>query len=407
MRTSIPARSEPIQIPSILLVPGQITAPQSIKSIQLYRKGSDGNAPIIELGSRQRLVLKFDELSTISGQFIVRFTHHNKNWNESNLPDSWVFEGNNELFIRGGVKNQLNRPEYFRYSFEFPSTGLNFQVSGHYMLHIFDYQSGSELFSLPFFVTENEGELTIVDETLFNQRNDGSAIDQLFGEFLYPEFVEFPQFDLSYSFVQNRFWKESKIASQTSFTTQGKTEFHLTRQNSFSSNFDFSFLNLSELSLQNSQIYNFEPARIPPRVILRDDVLNFLATPRIVSSVSGSPNQEATAKYADVTFRFNTGGRSPIDDDVYLIGDFNQWSISDRNKLRYNSDLKIFETKVLVKEGSYSYKYVTLANKEIEALRLSDSLSKKDQEYIGFVYYRDPSYQYDRILSTSTINSPY
>lgn len=396
------------QVTSLLVVPGQLTTPQSIRSVQLYKKGYSGNPPIIKLGSNERLTLLFDELAPVSGQFSIRFTHHNRNWEDSGLPDAWVFDGNNELFLRGGEKNQQTQPEYFHYSFEFPNRNLTFKISGHYLIHVYDYQSGIELFSLPFFVTENEGELLINTETLFNQGNDGAAIDQLFGEFIYPEFIEFPQFDLSYSFVQNRFWKQSKRANQTSFTTEGKTEFHLSRQNSFPANFDFSALNLSELSLSNSKIYNFEPALIPSRVTLKDDVLNFLSNPKTVfDSELGFPKNDRSAQYANVVFRLNTAGRISNSDQFYLIGDFNQWSINDRNRLIYNPDLDRYETKSLIKEGRYSYKYVMLENGKINQLGLTDALTKRDQEYIGFVYYRDPELQFDRLLNTKLVNSFY
>ncbi len=393
---------------SLLLVPGQLSAPQSIKSVQLYRKGFEGNLPIIELESGQQLVLEFDELASVSGQYRISFSHHNKNWQESGLPEPWIFDGINELFVRGGTPNQQYKPDYFHYKLEFPNRDLNFSVSGHYLLHVFDYQSGTELFSLPFFVTEAEGELQIRSETLFNQGDDGSAIDQLFGRYSYPEFVEFPRFDLSYAFIQNRFWRQSRNAGQISFTDDGLTEFHLSRENSFAANFEFSALDLTQLSLQNPQIFNFEPAKTPQRVTLKDDFLNFLADPKPqFNSESGLPKNKPSARYTEVIFRLNTGNRLNNSERVYLLGDFNQWTISERDELQFNPDLNVHQTSSLIKEGRYSYKYVTLENGNINALRLSDSLTKRDQEYIGFVYYRDPQYQYDRLLSTKQVNARY
>lgn len=393
---------------SLLLVPGQLSTPQSIKSVQLYREGSEGNLPILELGSGQKLVLEFDELASVSGQFRISFSHHNKNWDVSGLPDPWIFDGINELFVRGGSPNQQFKPDYFHYKYEFPNRNLNFLVSGHYLLHVFDFQSGIELFSLPFFVSEAEGELLIRNEILFNQGEDGSARDQLFGRYSYPEFVEFPRFDLSYAFVQNRFWRQAKRSQQISFTDDGLTEFHLSRENAFNANFDFSSLDLTELGLQNPQILNFEPARIPPRVTLKDDFLNFLADPKPhFNSELGFPNNSPNARYSEVFFRLNTGNRLQRSKRIYLIGDFNQWTVSERNELQFNPDLKVYQTSSLIKEGFYSFKYVTLENGRINDLRLSDSLTKRDQEYIGFVYYRDPQYQYDRLLNTNKVNARY
>ncbi len=383
---------------SLLLVPYQLKTPPSIKSLQLYRKGNQANPPVIELNSNDKLVLEFDELTSLSGQFLIQISHRDSDWSESGLPEAWIFEGVNELFLLGGEPNRTNRPNYFHYKFEFPTRELIFNVSGNYMLHVLDFNSRTELFSLPFFISEQEGEQIHTSEILFNQREDGRAVDQLFGEYNYPDFIEFPQFNLSYTFTQNRFWGQSKKADQTSFTREGTTEFHLSRRNTFPANFDFSRLDLTELSLKNEDIFSINPTAIPQRVVLRDDFLNFLSEPSVsFNSEFGFPNKDLYSTYADVNFRFNTGGNTSFN-NFYLMGDFNQWSISERNRLTYNEELEIWETDALIKEGEYAYKYVTYNNGQIEPLLLSDSISKRDQEYISFVYYRDPELQYDRLL---------
>lgn len=392
----------------LLLVPGQLQAPQSIKSIQLYKKGRGLDIlPILELGSNDRLVLEFDELTTQSGQFIIRFSHHNQNWEKSGMPEPWIIDGVNELDLIGGQKNQLSDPEYYHYSFEFPIPQLSFKISGNYLMHIYDFQSDTELFSIPFFVSENVGEINSYSETVFNSGENGSAVDQLFGKYSYPEFVEFPQFDLSYSFVQNRFLGQSKIPKEISFYTEGFTEFRLSRKNSFHANFDFNKLDLSTFSTQNYRIFDFQPGYTPPRIILRDDYLNFSSTPKTTfNSEFGTPNSSRSARYGEVTFSLNTGGQLDLtSSSVFLVGDFNQWSISDRYKLRYNSEKGVYETRALIKQGSYSYKYVLSENGEVDQLTLNDSITKQSQEYAGFVYYKDPQYQYSRLLKVQAFFS--
>lgn len=398
-RTSTPAT------PSLLLVPGQIPAPQSIKSIQLYNRSNVNRLPIISLNSNEKLTLEFDELTSLSGQFRIRFTHHDQNWAQSQMPDAWLFDGFNELTLHGGEKNQFSEPGYYHYEMTLPNDGLRFLVSGNYMVHVLDFQSGTELFSLPFYVTENEGELTSTAEIVYNAGKDGSAIDQLFGEYNYPEFIEFPQFELNYVFVQNRFWGKFRKADQVSNVKTGLTEFHLSRDHSFPANFDFTSLDLSSFTTQNSKIISYDPGEIPPEVVLKDDFLNFLSTPDATNFEYGIPNKGRSAKYGEVFFRFNDQGTLPSGSEIYLIGDFNQWSISDRSMLSYNNTLGVYQTSVVLKEGVYSYKYVTLEYDEINALKLSDSLTKQAQEYTTFIYYKDPQYQYDRLLKTSVINS--
>ncbi|HCI72873.1 MAG TPA: hypothetical protein DHV30_20670, partial [Balneola sp.] len=152
----------------LLLVPNQLTAPNSFKSIQLYRKGNINNPPIITLNKNEKLVLEFDELTSISGQFRITFQHFDQNWMPSNIPEAWYIDGFNELILTGGDTNSLSKPNYFHYKAEFPDNTLKFITSGNYLLNVYDYTSNTKLFSVPFYVTEQIGNLTSRVETLFN-----------------------------------------------------------------------------------------------------------------------------------------------------------------------------------------------------------------------------------------------
>ena len=384
---------------SLSMVPGQVPVPNSIKSLQFYPEGSPSSLPVLELGKPKNLILSFDELTSVSGQFRISFTHHEQNWEESNIPDAWYLDGVNEIVVQGGERNAQNDPGYFHYSFTIPGNRVRFAMSGNYLLHVYDQQSGIELFSLPFIVTEDAGEVSTNVETIYNSGNSGAAVDQLFSEFRSPDFVELPQFDLSFSFAQNHLLSTLKIPSEVSNVVQGVTEFHLSRSQAYEANFDYSRLDLHEFTTQTYQIFDYQPASIPPKVILREDFLNFTATPNIDhDNTFGRPNSGRYARYGEVFFRFNTMGRLLNSDGIFLIGDFNQWTISDRYKLRYNEETELFETSALIKEGIYTYKYVTITNGKIDQFTLSDTITKQTQRYTVFVYFRDNEFQYDRLL---------
>ncbi len=389
------------------LVPNQLPAPQSIKSLQLYRKGSENNPPVIELGSSQKLVLAFDELSDLSGQFRITFTHHDQDWDNSNIPVDWYLEGINEIIIGGGQKNELSDPDFFHYQTEFPNNQLKFKISGNYMLHISDFNSGVKLFSLPFFVTEDVGEINSWVETIYNAGQRYNAIDQPFSEFVYPDFIEFPQFDLSFYFVQNRFWGDQKRSENYDFSEQDRTQFHLSREKAFPANYDFLGLNLNNLSVDGREIVDVQFGQTPPLVVLREDILNFTSDPiSSWTSSFGNPKSSTDSRYANVRFRFDDDGQFSENEGVYLVGDFNQWLLSENNKLSYNENSGYWETTSVIKQGTYTYKYATKDGEYgINDLILSDSITRRNQEYASFVYFQDPEYRYQRLLQVQIFRS--
>jgi len=392
---------------SPLLVNTQLPAPQSIKSIELYRKGNSENPPIIKLGSSERLVLEFDELTSLGGQYSIRFTHHNQDWSPSNIPEIWYLEGINDLVVQNGDANELSKPNYFRYKTEFPNRQLKFLASGNYLLHVYDFSSNVELFSLPFFVSEEVGTITTSTERVYNNSGNHSTIDQLFSMYDYPKEVMFPQFDMSFSYVQNRFWGNAIEPSQKDIATPGKIRFYTSRNNSFSPVFDFIPLDLSDLNIDNRRIIDWQPEFIPPRIILREDVLNFSAspTPQYTSNF-GRPSRSSSSRYASVKFSLEPGDVADANTELYVSGDFNQWRIDKQNLLQQNPETGLWETNVLIKQGKYRYKYF-LKNDYTEAdfIPLNDAITTVAQEYIGFVYYLDPDYNYQRLLITTTFGS--
>lgn len=386
---------------SELLVAGQTPLPGSIKGVQLFRKNYPGSPPIIRLGSSDQIMLRFDELSSVGGRYRVKITHHNKDWSPSGLADIWVFESSSETDFGGGELNQSERPNFFSYSFAFPNREIKFNVSGNFLLHIYDYQSGIELFSLPFFVTENEGELQPDIETIFNAGPFGAAMHELSGKYSFPPFIEFPQYDLSYQLVQNRYWGTDVLPNETSFTGQDYTSFRTTRNQLFAGYNEFYNLDLRNLSTQNAQIFGIERAETPQIVILQTDYFNFSSDTRTITETGfGRPLQTTEAAYLNVIFRYETQGAISRSEDIFLVGDFNQWKVSDQFKLKYNAESGFLESTALIKQGIYNYRYVVFEDGEIKPLRNQETLNQKPQEYAAFVYYQDPQQQYHRLLNT-------
>ena len=377
----------------------QQAPPKDIQSIQLYSKGSENNPPVIALNSTQKLVLEFDHLAQSASQFKIRITHRNKNWRQSTLSPNFYLDSFNEFYFSGGLKSFSQRPSFFHYTYEFPNNQISFEASGNYLIEIFDYRSDDLLFSLPFFVTENKGRLSTRVNRLFAQRSDFRLEHQLFSRYQYPQFVEQPQFNLSFTYVQNQFWGRTKDVSIFDTATPGEVNFHLGRPESFIGNFEFNALDLVSLEADGRQILEVQMGITPPKVTLRrdveslDPVPNFLPDPRF-----GLPVDDRNASYANVQFQLETDQPISNQQRVYLVGDFNQWIISDENRMRLNSSTGLWEGQAFVKQGLYAYKYVIVKNGAIDELILDNGFSESSQNYLTFIYYKEPARNYDRLL---------
>ncbi len=384
-------------------VPGQIVASDRARSIQLHRRGNPATPPIIELNNSRQLQLTFEMLEFDSRQFRITFTHHNPDWSRSPLPPEFFMEGLYTHYIDGGQVSQgTHRPQYRQYQFRFPNDRFSFTRSGNYMLRVEDQDTGYLVFSLPFFVTENRGSIASSVEEITTPKRNLRISHRPVSRFTLPDFVDQPQFDLEFYYVQNQFWSRSRRADELDFSAPGEVRFELTRNRAFIGDYEFLELSLDELSQNNPQVFEAAPHEVPTRLVLMDDISGFSSTGRLIpSSRYGKPDASLTARYANVTFRFEPGEEIEEDEEIYLVGDFNNWSIRSGHRLKHNPEIDRWETSTIIKQGMYNYKYVLMDDGDIDDLYFDDLFLRTPQEYHALIYMRDHQQFYYRLLQVN------
>ena len=383
----------------------QEASPNDIQSIQLHPEEQPGQAPIIELNSSQKLLLSFDYLGTQSRQFRITVVHHDKKWNRSGIGPNTYLDSFSETTVQSSTISFGQRPSYFHVEFSFPNNELKPAVSGNYLINVYSTNDNSLLFSMPFFVTEEVGQIETTVERLFAQRDDGRPLDQLFSTYSYPDFVDYPQFDLSMSFVQNQFWGRTKQVKFLDTITPGQLRGYIERNNAFVGNYEFKHLNLQNFDIGSQQIQEYQPGVTPPRIILHRDVQN-LDTNSDWSEAAvtkGIPDDDRNSNYAEVEFRLQTDDSIQPSSDIYLVGHFNNWMISERNRMRFDPDKQIWTGRALIKQGVYAYKYVILRNNQVDDLILDQGFLSAKQEYLTFIYFKDPDQNFDRLLKVDRV----
>ncbi|HEX3384458.1 MAG TPA: type IX secretion system plug protein domain-containing protein, partial [Mucilaginibacter sp.] len=97
----------------------QVFSP-GIKTVELYNTKKEQSFPLIELGSKEQLLLAFDDLNGGSRNFYYTIEHCDENWNSSNLPQSDYLPGFNEDQIRDYSYSSSTIQKYTHYQLRFP-----------------------------------------------------------------------------------------------------------------------------------------------------------------------------------------------------------------------------------------------------------------------------------------------
>lgn len=386
--------------------PNQLIAPDNIRSISLSNNNRKNTPiPVISLGSNQQLTLSFDELDDISTSFGIRFKRFDRNWNETNLVPTQISTGILDDLIKNVARSEDEFPIYYHYSYTFPNQLIEFTLSGNWMLEVYDFQTNEPFFSLPFFISDDSGNLGIDLEVLnFDSRNSRYQ-HQFFIDYSFPENLRLPEFNIEARVLQDGHFALEKdmTTKDLSRRSDGIIRFQLNREEALPAQFDHQSLGISILREGGMIRYVDERANEPVEIQLLDDVQAFEQSRG--SSALNDPNSTVKARYANVVFSFIPSFTLDYDQQIFVTGKFNQWSLQPEFELSWNEAQQRYMTTALLKQGSYSYSYIVLDGDEILAQLSQNRFGSTKRNYQFLIYYQDPNLFLDRLLLVESIET--
>jgi hypothetical protein len=94
-------------------------------------------------------------------------------------------------------------------------------------------------------------------------------------------------------------------------------------------------------------------------------------------------------------------------ESIFITGMFNNYALSEENKLTFNKETKMYEKAILIKQGFTNYNYVvTDKNGKIQHRDAVDgNFFQTENSYTAIIYYRGNNDRYDRVIGVSTTSS--
>ena len=93
--------------------------------------------------------------------------------------------------------------------------------------------------------------------------------------------------------------------------------------------------------------------------------------------------------------------------DVHIYGNFNAFAIEDLTKMEFNPESRRYESTLLLKQGFYNYKYVTVdkSTGQLDEGAISGNFWQTENNYKVLVYYRNLGARYDRLIGFGEASS--
>lgn len=377
-----------------------------IKTVKLEVKGTDFTIPIIKLGSSDRLLLKFDELSEETKRYGYKIIHCNSDWTKSELQPFEYIQG----FETGYIENYANSfntlQRYVHYWHEFPNNIMEFKLSGNYIIKVYlDDNPDNVVMVRRFMVLEDDANIRL---NVMNTRNPSDIRTK-------------QELDVFVSPKNNMSFANPSIYLKVFVQQNGNRDLHLlTHRQIKSTEIEYSFKDENIFEAGNEfRNFDFSSLRTRTRNVSNIDFINgenhirlFPDKPR--ANIAYMSHNDIDGCYyvrSDNSYDFNIESDYawvhfylpvPIDleGSYYIWGELSDWNFSTQNKMEYSKEYNSYYLKLYLKQGFYDYMIMYKSNQSLalSPSKIEGNYSETNNKYNIYVYYRKPGDSFDSLI---------
>ena len=392
---------------------------EQVKTVTLYRNGVELEAPILLLGSDERLLLRFDVLGAETDNYRYRIQHCDSQWHVDDMEPNEYISGFEEGPIENYNSSFTTLIDYVNYFQYVPAQYSRFLISGNYVLSVFpqDYPD-SVLFTRRFCVVEGSVKVDVSvttpydNRSIFQQREVDVTVENnrdYTGELL-PPTLNPAYFTVV---VQQNGRQDNRRSLEFGGYDRGALCYRNRESNLFWGGNSFRFFDISNIRTKMYNVYHIEDYGGEWFVLLKPledrSKAHYVAEQTLNGgmkvNVWDRTNKQTEADYVQVNFTLPM--EYPfLNGNVYVVGDLTQWQLDERSRMEYQPERKAYALRLQLKQGYYAYQLLFVPKGESEGLTatLEGDHYETPNTYTAFVYYRTPGERYDRLVAVKRVN---
>ena len=388
--------------------------PDHVKSISFQKQNENKYSNLFVGTINERFSLSFDILSGLEHDLYYAIEHCDFDWEKSQLIKSEYIQGFDDVKIDNYSSSFNTYQIYTNYNISFPNSNTSFKKSGNYIIKIVD-EYGDEIFRRKFILYENL--VTVQTEIKRSREIEFINEKQVVNFEINPINIQLnnPGKTVKVKVFKNNELNYSVDNIKPQSNMGRKLIYKYDKELSFWGGNEYLFFENKFVRNTSINIRGFDLEDIYSNFLFEDfsrKNRKYTYNPDInggfLFNVNNSSNAEFEADYVNIHFYLQKPKAFDSENKIYVVGDFNNYQISDEYLMEYNSRYNLFELVLKLKQGFYNYKYIAV-NKEKKIIHgeISGNFDETENEYNVIVYYRNYGERFDRVVGVGKGLSQY
>lgn len=388
----------------------------TIRTVQLYKKGFELAAPVIDLSGEGSLILRWDDLQPNTENLTYTVVHCTADWQPSDLMTGQYLTGALNDYVPAGRQSYNTLQPFIHYEIEVPNDQMRIERSGNYLLKIYRGSDEEDLvITRRFMVTEQRAQ---IDARVLATRNVDlrDAAQQVDLTIRHPGiYIPDPFGDVHVTMLQNMRWDDARIAFTPRYVRDNELVYDFPEKGLFMGANEYRNLDLKNLRFATQNVDRISPG-------VGAGVYEVFLAPAIKRNIRVYDNQRDIngkfivrndlvdgdplgADYAEVHFTLPMS--EALSEDVYVYGGFSDFQCQKTNRMTWVPEKRSYELTTLMKQGFIDFTYATLASGATvpDLTTIEGSHYQTENDYLVLVYLTDHQQRYDRLVGVRFLNS--
>jgi hypothetical protein len=393
------------------------TYKENIKTILFYKDGFELSPPLIQLGSDEKLLLSFDDLSDEMKTYKFTIIHCDANWKPSDMLQMDYIDGFSDDYINTYSSSFNTLQKYYHYELIFPSENLVPTKSGNYILKVFENEDTEENLVLTrrFMIFEQKVDVTgeVKRATSNEDMNYKQEVDFAVSYSSYS--IPNPYSDLKVILQQNGRWDNAVYDIKPKYVKDKLLDYDYDDVNVFNGGNEFRHFDTKGLQFISDRIQKtlidslgYEVYLLPDErrssLVYSSDIdidgMKFIKTDNAIKD----PDTEGEYVYVHFVLPYF---EQISDGSIYIFGALTDWQYQKEAIMKYNKTNSAYVGTLYLKQGYYNYEYVYLKNNETigDETNIEGNHYDTENDYTLYIYNQEQGTSFDKLIAVKKLNS--